>query len=135
MGSKQSREGKSLKTQKLILLSTLSALVVLALFTSTAYGITGNYTSDSRKYVGVVVLFSDTDRHVPIGFCSGFLISPKVMITAGHSLINVAAVSVCFDQGPIRYAVINGAIKYYGDYKIYNGVPEHYQGYVPTMSG
>jgi hypothetical protein len=117
------------------LFASLSALVVLALFTSTAYGITGNYTPDSRRYVGVVVLFSDLDRQVPIGFCSAFLISPKVMITAGHSLINVAAVSICFDKGPIRYAIIDGAIVYYGTDTIYNGVPEDYPGYVPEVSG
>jgi hypothetical protein len=80
------------------------------------------------------VLFSDTDRHVPIGFCSGFLISSTVMITAGHSLINVKAVSVCFDPGPIKYVVTETGIEYYGTYTIYNGDPEYYQGYVPTIS-
>jgi hypothetical protein len=135
-GLKVSARGKqSLKIQKLILLSTLSALVVLALFTSTAYGITGNYSSDSRGYTGVVVLFSDSARQIPIGFCSGFLISPNVMITAGHSLINVAAVSVCFDKGPIAYTIIDGVIVYYGTDTIYNGVPVTYPGYVPATSG
>ena len=83
----------------------MSVLVFSALFSSTAYAITGNSTPDSTPYVGVVVLFSDEARQIPIGYCSGFLISPTVMITAGHSLLNVAAVSVCFDKGPISYAI------------------------------
>lgn len=110
-------------------------MVILALFTSTAYGITGNYTSDSRGYIGVVVLFSDPARQVPIGYCTGFLVSSTIMITAGHSLLNVAAVSVCFDKGPISYDVIDGAIIYHGVETIYNGDPEPYLGYVPAMSG
>ncbi len=113
-------------------------MVVLALFTSTAYGITGNYSydsNDSKGYVGIVVLFSDEAKQVPIGFCSGFLLSKTVMVTAGHSLINVAAVSVCFDKGPIEYSVTDAGIEYDGEYTIYNGLPEHYLGYVPAMSG
>ncbi len=132
------RGNRILKLQKIAILSSLCALVVLSLFTSTVYGISGNYSndsSDSRSYVGVVVLFSNPNRQFPIGFCSGFLISSTTMITAGHSLLNVAAVSVCFDKGPISYEIIDGAIVYYGKDKIYNGVPEAYPDYVPATSG
>jgi hypothetical protein len=118
----------------MVLLTSFSALFVLSLFTGTSYGITGNYASDSREYVGVIVLFSDEARSEPIGFCSGFLVSPSVMITAGHSLINVKAVSVCFDKGPIIYDIINGKIVYYGTNTIYNGVPEDYSDYVPAKT-
>jgi hypothetical protein len=124
-----------LKTTKAIVIAVLPIIASLALFTNTAYGITGNFHSDSTPYIGVVVLFSDTARQVPIGYCSGFLISPSVMVTAGHSLVNVKAVSVCFDQGPISYAFKDGTIIYYGTETVHNGVPVQYPGYVPSMSG
>ncbi len=117
------------------MLAALSSLAFLALFVNTAYGITGSSSSDSTPYTGVVVLFSDVDRTQTIGFCSGFLVSPTVMLTAGHSLINVATVSVCFDKGPISYAIIEGKIVYYGTDTVYNGVPVQYPGYIPDMSG
>jgi hypothetical protein len=124
-----------LKTIKATTLAILSVLAFLALFTNTAYGIRGNVNSDSKPYTGVVVLFSDAARQQPIGFCSGFLLSPTVMITAGHSLVNAAAVSVCFDKGPISYAIIDGSIVYYDTDTVYNGVPVTYPGYVQEMSG
>jgi hypothetical protein len=132
------RGNRILKIQKIAILSSLCTLVVLSLFTSTAFGITGNYSHDSsnsKNYVGVVVLFSDVGRHIPIGFCSGFLVSPTTLITAGHSLLNAEAVSVCFDKGPISYEVIDGKIVYYGVETIYNGDPELYIGNVPAKSG
>jgi hypothetical protein len=126
---------KNLKTTKAIMIAFLPIIASLALFTNTAYGITGNFHSDSTPYIGVVVLFSDTARQVPVGYCSGFLISPTVMVTAGHSLVNVKTVSVCFDQGPISYAIKDGTIIYYGTATVHNGVPVQYPGYVPSMSG
>jgi hypothetical protein len=57
------------------------------------------------------------------------------MITAGHSLLNVAAVSVCFDKGPISYEVINGKIVYQGFKTIYKGDQELYLESVPVKSG
>lgn len=124
-----------MKTTKAIMIAVLLILASLVLFTNTAYGITGNLHSDSTPYIGVVVLFSDTARQVPVGYCSGFLISPTVMVTAGHSLVNVKAVSVCFDQGPISYAFKDGTIIYYGTETVHNGVPVQYPRYVPSMSG
>jgi hypothetical protein len=121
-----------LKTIKTTILVLLSALTFCALFTSSAYAITGNSKPDSTPYIGVVVAFSDAARQHPIGYSTGFLVSPTVMITAGHSLINAAAVSVCFDS-PINYALKDGTIVYYGSQTIYNGVPVTYPGYVPTL--
>jgi hypothetical protein len=131
----KSRGTYSLKLYKTTMIVTFLVLISLALFASTTYGITGNFTSDSTPYTGVVVLFSDAARQQPIGFCSGFLLSPTVMVTAGHSLVNAAAVSVCFDKGPITYAIEDGKIVYNGASAIYNGAAVAYPGYVPAMSG
>ena len=124
-----------MKIIKKATLAIFAALIILATFSGGVYGITGNYHQDSTPYVGVVVLFSDTARQQPIGYSSGFLLSPTVMVTAGHSLINAAAVSVCFDKGPISFTIEDGKIVYHGTDAVYNGVPVPYPGYVPVMSG
>ena len=107
----------------------------MALFTAQAGAITGNATPSNTPYVGIVVLFGDAARTQPIGYCSGFLISPTVMVTAGHSLIGAQAVSLCFDQGPIAYTIQNGQLTYYGTSTIYTGTPITYPAYNPTLQG
>ncbi len=123
------------KTNKLIALTLIIAITLTATLTATATAITGNSKPDTTPYVGVVVLFADAARTQPIGYCSGFLINPTVMITSGHSLIGVQAVSVCFDQGPISYGIQDGQLVYYGVETIYNGNPVAYPGYYPTLAG
>jgi hypothetical protein len=120
---------------KTTILTILSIMVALSLFTGSACAIKGNFQPDSTPYVGVVVLFSDADRTQPIGYCSGFLISPTVMLTAGHSLVGAEAISVCFDKGPIIFAIENGQIVYYGTDTVYDGIPVSYPAYYPTLAG
>ena len=79
------------------------------------------------------MLFSDPARTNPIGYCSGFLISPTVMITAGHSTFGSKAVSVCFNKGPIDYTIQNGKIVYSSNEVIYTGTPETYPEYANTI--
>ena len=122
-----------MKLVKTVMLATISVVFLLYMFSGAAYGVTGNFQADSTSYVGVVVLFSDAARQVPIGYCTGFLISPTVMITAGHSCVGVAAVSVCFDQGPISYTVEDGKIIYSTTEPIYNGVPTAYPEYIQGL--
>lgn len=124
-----------MKTSKIFTITTLIIATTMALFTAQATAITGNPTPNNTPYVGIVVLFGDTARTQPIGYCSGFLISPTVMVTAGHSLIGTQAVSVCFDQGPIAYTIQNGQLTYYGTNTIYTGTPATYPGYNPTLHG
>ncbi len=107
-----------------------SFLLVLAVSCSSVYAITGDFTPDSTPCVGVVVLFADAARQVPIGYCTGFLLSPTVMLTAGHSCVGVAAVSVCFDQGPISYIIKDGELIYSTNEPVYNGVPTAYPEYL-----
>jgi hypothetical protein len=124
-----------MKTNKLTTFTLIIAITLTATLTGTATAITGNSKPDTTPYVGVVVLFADAARTQPISYCSGFLISPTVMITAGHSLLSAQSVSVCFDQGPISYGIQDGQIVYYGAETIYNGNPVAYPGYYPTLAG
>lgn len=118
-----------MKIAKAATWAILSVLIAMVTLSGGVYGITGNYKLDSTPYVGVVVLFSDAARTNAVGYCSGFLISPTVMLTAGHSTFGVAAVSVCFDKGPISYSVQNGQIVYPSYEVIYNGIPITYPEY------
>ncbi len=123
-----------MKKAKTITCATLSAMVMLMIvFAGTAYGITGNYTPDSSPYVGVVVLFSDAARTTPIGYCSGVLISPTIMLTAGHATLGAAAASVCFDKGPINYSIENGKLIYPTSEVIYTGTPVTYPEYAQSV--
>lgn len=122
-----------MKPTRLATFTVLSALVLVAAFGSSAYGITGNFSANSYPYIGVVVLFEDVARQIPIGYSTGFLISPTVMLTAGHSCVNVAAVSVCFDKGPISYTIENGKIIYSTSEPIYNGIPKAFPEYTSSL--
>jgi hypothetical protein len=112
----------------------LSAIISMPLFSGTATAITGNPAPDQTPYVGIVVLFSDAARQQPIGYCSGFLLSPTVMVTAGHSFVGVQAVSVCFDKH-ISYAIDDGKLVYYGTSTIYDGTPVSYPQFNPILAG
>jgi len=125
-----------LNKSKTATLMILSGLIAITMFSGTAYAITGNSKQDQSSYTGIVVLFSDAAKHQPIGYCTGFLISPTLMITAGHSIAIAAAVSVCFDKGPIDFEfTADGSLAYLGNYPVYNGAPLLYPEYVPTLQG
>ena len=127
------KKGTKVKVVKVAKWAALAALIALASLSGGVHGITGNFKADSTPYVGVVVLFSDPARTNPIGYCSGFLISPTVMITAGHSTFGAEAVSVCFDKGPIDYTIKDGKIVYSSNEVIYTGTPETYPEYANTI--
>lgn len=121
----------TLRTAALIALCTLIALTS---FFATTYAITGNYQPNNTPYVGIVVLFSDAARTQPISYSTGVLISPTVVLTAGHSVTGGVAASVCFDQGPIPYTVdATGKISYSTNQPVYNGVPIPYPAYTASV--
>jgi hypothetical protein len=124
-----------IKNTKILTITALIIATTIALFTAQAGAITGNPTPSTEPYVGIIVLFGDAARTQPIGYSSGFLISPTVMVTAGHSLVGAQAVSVCFDQGPIAYTIENGQLTYYGTSAIYTGTPITYPACNPTLHG
>jgi hypothetical protein len=122
---------KMFKTATLIALLTI---VSLAAFCSTTYAITGNSQPDSTPYVCIVVLFRDAAMTQPISISSGVLISPTVVLTAGHSVTGGEAALVCFDQGPITYSIDEtGKIHYNTNQPIYLGVPTPYPAYLASV--
>jgi hypothetical protein len=72
------------------LVATLAALVVAAALAAPASAVTGNSQEDfTHDYVGLLVFYTDDDPmtpdHDPFSHrCSGSLISPTVIVTAGH---------------------------------------------------
>ena len=123
-----------MKTSKTATLITLLAIIALSAFCSTTYAITGNNQPDSTPYVCVVVLFSDPAMTHPISISSGVLISPTVVLTAGHSVIGGVAAGVCFEQGPITYSIDEtGKIHYNINQPIYSGAPIPYPAYLASI--
>lgn len=88
--------------RKLALLAALASVLVLG--TSAANAITYGQEDTAGRYdfVGLVV-FYDTDG-VPLWRCTGTLLSPTVLLTAGHCTSGTASAQVWFDVGPITTA-------------------------------
>jgi Trypsin len=85
--------------RKLSILAAAFA-AVLALLVPSATAITGNYQKDFvHDYVGLLVFYTDPDENGDIFShrCSGTLISPTVVVTAGHCTTGV-------DEGRIYWA-------------------------------
>lgn len=116
-----------MKTTKLATLTLILALTLTALYAGTTTAITGNTQPDNTPYVGIIVPYADAAKTTPLGtYCSGFLISPTVMVTAGHGIKDAAAVSVCFSQNPL--SLQDGAV-------IYSGKPVMYPDYNSALNG
>jgi secreted trypsin-like serine protease len=72
-------------------------LGVLLLGASPAAAITGNYEKDfAHPYVGLVVLYDDNGEFA--GRCSGSLLTPRVVLTAGHCTEGIHSARVYFEQ-------------------------------------
>lgn len=90
------KEGSTLLRKTYALLALLLGVVLLG--ASPAGAITGNYTQDfAHPYVGLVVLYDASGDFA--GRCSGSLISPRVVLTAGHCVTGVSSARVYFEQG------------------------------------
>jgi hypothetical protein len=122
-----------MKALKATILFVMLTTIALTAFFSTSQAITGNSQPDSTPYVGLVVIFSDAARTQPISYSTGILISPTVVLTAGHSVVGGVAASVCFDQGPMFYSIDeSGKVTYSTNQPIYNGIPIPYSEYNPA---
>ena len=72
-------------------------LGVLLLGASPAAAITGNYQKDFiHPYVGLVVLYDSKGEFA--GRCSGSLLTPRVVLTAGHCTEGIGSARVYFEQ-------------------------------------
>lgn len=121
-----------MKQQKIITIIALCTGIILSAFSGSALAITGNSQTDSTPYVCIVVLFSDAARTNPISIGTGVLISPTIVVTAGHCVIGGEAVSVCFDQHPTVTKTATG-MTYSTTEPIYNGTATAYPPYVASI--
>src|SRR6476620_9569642 len=91
---------RSRLTTSVLALAATTALVLG--ITAPAAAITGNYTKDFvHDFVGLLVFYTDPDPDTGDIFshrCSGTLISPTVMVTAGHCTQGVETGRVYFAQ-------------------------------------
>ncbi len=85
---------------KRMLLTAFSVMVILAIAVSPVYAITGDFVKDfTHPYVGLVVFYDASGTF--IWRCSGTLISPQTLLTAGHCADTVggaASARVYFQQ-------------------------------------
>jgi secreted trypsin-like serine protease len=121
-----------MKQQKIITIIALCAGIILSTFSGSALAITGNSQTDSTPYTCIVVLFSDAARTQPISYGTGILISPTIVVTAGHCVIGGAAVSVCFDQHP-TVTITQTGMTYSTSEPIYDGIAQVYPPYVASI--
>ena len=84
------------------LVLTLAAVLACTVFASPVKAITGNYEKDFvHDYVGLVVFYTTPDEVTGDPFshrCSGSLISPTILVTAGHCTADVDEGRVYFQQ-------------------------------------
>ncbi|HSV48956.1 MAG TPA: trypsin-like serine protease [Candidatus Acidoferrales bacterium] len=121
-----------MKPQKITLLITLLATITLSTFCGTTLAITGNSQPDTTRYTCIIVQYSDAERTQPISYSTGVLISPNIVLTAGHCVVGGQAVSVCFDQNP-TVTVTQTGLSYSTDQPIYNGVGVAYPQYILSL--
>jgi hypothetical protein len=118
---------KKIRTIQLSVLMVLFALVAVSLLNTTAYAITnGQPDGNAHPYVGLVV-FEDTLGH-PAWRTTGTLLSPTVVLTAGHGTDGAVAARVWFEAGPIP-SVAQGGEYPYGGTTSYEGTPYTMPGF------
>jgi hypothetical protein len=90
-------------------------VVVLALVLGSvgiAYAITnGQPDGDAHPYIALLIFGEETDDgFVPHWRCSGSLIAPDVILTAGHCTDGATGARVWFDEGPIPWGTWDSAV-------------------------
>jgi hypothetical protein len=129
---RETKREHEMKPQKITLLIILLTTITLSTFCGTAIAITGNSTPSTTTYTGIVVVYSDAERTQPISYGSCVLISPTIVLTAGHCVVGGQAVSVCFDQNP-TVTVTQTGLSYSTDQPIYKGVGVAYPRYIASL--
>lgn len=110
-----------------VLLSLILVLTMVLGLTSVADAITnGQPDGNEHPYVCLVVLdvANSTGGHVPAWRTTGILLSPTIVLTAGHGTDGAVAARVYFDE------VVEGNPDYpYGGASSYEGIPYTYEGF------
>ena len=133
--------GRVMRKMKAIQLSAcavLSVLFAISLLAGAADAITnGQPDGNNHPYVGLVVFDWDHDNNpstppVPGWRCTGSLLSPTVVLVAGHCTDGAVAARVWFDPGPIPMVTPDnpyqpGVREYpYSGVLSYDGIPHTY---------
>jgi len=119
-----------LRSMRIFQISTLivaSVLVAVLLLSAPTYAITnGEPDAGRHPYVGLVVfdVLDPNGNPVPAWRCTGSLLSPRVVLVAGHCTDGAVAARVWFLEGPIpRYP--DGEYPFGGS-SSYEGIPHTY---------
>lgn len=109
---------------------SLALMLALALVMSTVGGASavtnGEPDGDAHPYVGLIVfdVLDEEGNQVPSHRCSGSLLSPTVVLTAGHCTEGTVAARVWFDS------VVQGNPEYpFSGETSYDGIPYTYPGF------
>jgi hypothetical protein len=128
---------KKMKPKHIKLTAILLLLAAIALPTTTAYAITGNYHPDStHPFVSVVVFYTidEGGNKLPVSLSSGILLAPTVVLTAAHACVTESAI-VCFDEGPILWSIQDGELHVEGVTSTYEGIAYQNPEYRIIMAG
>jgi hypothetical protein len=122
--------------RKKMLFVVFSVIVILAIAVSPVGAITnGQPDGTNHPYVGLVVfdVLDANGNAVPSHRCSASLLSPTLLLTAGHCTDGTVAARVWFEAGPIPsfFAVppVPGAEYPFSGTTSYDGVPFTYPGF------
>jgi hypothetical protein len=91
--------------RKKLLIMLAFGLATALVSVGVAYAVTNGEPDDGRHpYVALLIFGWETDEgFVPGWRCSGALIAPDVMLTAGHCTDGAMGARVWFDEGPVEW--------------------------------
>lgn len=90
--------------KKFVIASVLAIALVLSLVGVAGAITNGQPDGDDHPYVALLIFgFNTPDGFVPGWRCSGALIDPRVVLTAGHCTDGADMAVVWFDEGPVLW--------------------------------
>ncbi len=109
----------------------LTVTVLVSLLSGSAYAITGNYTTDGAKHPYVCLVGVYDEKHEWLWRGSGSLISPTVVLTAGHVTEAPAAYATIWLDEEIAYDPNNPNPDGYPNYDkgTASGIPYTHPGF------